>query len=106
MCVLLDESEPRQLAAHLPGHEVSTVPRAGWAGLKNGELLSRASTELDAFVTGDQGIEFQQAYTRLPLAIIVIAARNNRVETIIGLAGSILKALDGVEPGELVRVGE
>jgi hypothetical protein len=30
------------------------VPRMGWAGLKNGELLRRASIQFDVLVTGDQ----------------------------------------------------
>ena len=40
--MLLDEQLPRQLARELAGHEVRTVQREGWAGLKNGELLRRA----------------------------------------------------------------
>lgn len=51
---------PRPLAAHLSGHDVQTVPRLGWSGVKNGELLRRASGAFDVLVTGDQSIEFQQ----------------------------------------------
>jgi len=36
--VLLDECLPRQLKRHLPGHQVSTVPEMGWAGIKNVRL--------------------------------------------------------------------
>lgn len=43
MRILLDESLPRQLAQELPGHEVQTVQKRGWAGLKNGDLLRIAS---------------------------------------------------------------
>jgi hypothetical protein len=39
MRVLLDECLPRGLKRHLPGHDVRTVPEAGWAGMKNGALL-------------------------------------------------------------------
>jgi hypothetical protein len=42
MKVLLDECLPRKLKNHLLGHDCSTVPEAGWAGKKNGELLSLA----------------------------------------------------------------
>lgn len=41
--VLLDESVPRQLVAKLSGHDVSTVQREGWSGLKNGALLKQAA---------------------------------------------------------------
>ena len=39
MRVLLDECVPRALRRDIPGHEVKTVAEAGWAGVKNGELL-------------------------------------------------------------------
>ncbi len=60
MRILLDESLPRKLALEFSGHEVQTVQKHGWSGLKNGELLRRASAEFDVLVTGDQNIEYQQ----------------------------------------------
>jgi hypothetical protein len=36
MRVLLDECLPRKLGRLLVGHEVSTVQKAGWAGVVNG----------------------------------------------------------------------
>ena len=53
MRILLDESLPRQLALEISGHQVQTVQKQGWAGLKNGELLRRASADFDVLVTGD-----------------------------------------------------
>jgi hypothetical protein len=46
MRVLLDECVPRALRGDIPGHEVRTVAEMGWAGVKNGELLRRAASEL------------------------------------------------------------
>jgi len=40
--ILLDENLDWRLRRELPGHEVVSVPLIAWAGLKNGELLSRA----------------------------------------------------------------
>lgn len=37
MRVLLDECIPRTLAREFVGHQVQTVPQAGWAGKSNGE---------------------------------------------------------------------
>ncbi len=46
---------------HLSGYDCVTVPEAGWAGEKNGELLSLAENAgFQVFVSLDQGIEFQQ----------------------------------------------
>ena len=39
MKVALDECLPHRLRDHPPGHEVWTVRYAGFAGLKNGQLL-------------------------------------------------------------------
>lgn len=47
MRVLLDESLPRTLTRHLRDTVVETVYDRGWAGLKNGELLDRASSSFD-----------------------------------------------------------
>jgi hypothetical protein len=53
MRLLLDESLPRDLKAHLTGHDTSTVPEMGWAGMSNGDLLRAAESEFDVFVTAD-----------------------------------------------------
>ena len=45
--VLLDENLPHALESELAGCEVWTVRRAGWAGVKNGELLRRANDDFD-----------------------------------------------------------
>ena len=104
MRVLLDESIPRQLAPALPGHSVTTVQKEGWAGLKNSELLSKAAGRFDAFSTGDRNLEFQQQYADLEIGIVVLVALDNRVETILAMADSVLAALVALRPGQLVRV--
>jgi len=104
--VLLDESVPRQLAGRLGGHEVTTVTRLGWAGLRNGDLLRRASGTFDVLVTGDQGLEHQQNLSSIRLGIVVVAGRNNRVETFLALAPRILEAIEAVRPGALEPISE
>jgi len=41
---LLDEDVPRPLRRDVMGHDVSTVPEVGWAGVRNGVLLGLAAT--------------------------------------------------------------
>jgi len=53
MRVLLDECVPRALRGDIPGHDVKTVAEAGWAGIKNGELLRLAATAFDLVITVD-----------------------------------------------------
>ena len=105
MRVLLDESVPRQLAANLGDHDVTTVPKIGWAGFRNGELMAKAASQFDVFITAEKGIEFQQNYSELDLGIVILFAPDNRVETIVGLAPAILESLADLKPGRLVRVG-
>ena len=57
---------------------MKTVPDAGWAALKNGELLGRAQQEFEAFVTVDRNLPFQQDLSRFSIAVIVLRAPSNR----------------------------
>jgi predicted nuclease of predicted toxin-antitoxin system len=58
--ILLDECIDRRLVKEIEGHEVVTVPQAGWAGIQNGELLRLAQAQFDVFVTVDRNLSFQQ----------------------------------------------
>ncbi len=81
MRVLLDECVPRRLRRELPGHEVSTVTGHGRSGIKNGKLLALADAELDVFLTVDQNLKYQQNLSPFRIAIILLVARNNRLQT-------------------------
>jgi predicted nuclease of predicted toxin-antitoxin system len=105
MRILLDESLPRSLAQELSGHEVQTVQSRGWAGLKNGELLRLASAEFQALLTGDQNLEYQQNMAGLAIAVVVVVAVDNRIESLRPFVPEVLKVLATIQPGQLVRVG-
>ena len=107
MRILLDECLPARLCRDLSGHEVQTVPRAGWAGVKNGSLLRLIadSGKFDIFLTMDQNLEFQQNLLTLPIAVLVIEAVSNRIEHLIPLVLNILRELDHISPRSLRRVG-
>jgi hypothetical protein len=62
--ILLDECVDRRLARDLVGYSVSTVPKMGWAGTKNGALLALAEKEFEAFVTVDRKISVEQDLRR------------------------------------------
>ena len=104
MRILLDEDLPRRLGALLVGHECSTVPRSGWAGIKNGKLLALAATRFDVFLTMDQNLEYQQNPASLPIAILVVKAASNRIEHLVQPVPAILKELNHVPPRVLRRV--
>jgi hypothetical protein len=105
MRILLDDDLPRRLAAMLVGHEVSTVQRRGWAGIKNGELLGLAAAEFDVFLTMDGYLEFQQNLATLPIAVPVAEAVSNRMKHLVPLLPGILKELSEIPSKSLRRIG-
>lgn len=105
MRILLDESLPRRLIGELPGHSTSTVTENGWSGLENGTLLRTAVDKFDVFLTADQNLEYQQNLSALPLAVIVLIARNNTFEILQTLMPEVLDRLRQLEPRTLVQVG-
>ncbi len=104
MRIILDECLPKRLARELPGHQVTTVPAEGWAGIVNGELLRRISGNHDAFVTIDGNLTAQQNIKRLDFAVIVLRAGSNKIEDLRPLIPKILAALASAEPGQVAVV--
>jgi hypothetical protein len=103
--VLLDECVDRRLAADIEGHDVTTAPEAGWAGLTNGELLRRAQQQFDAFVTVDRSLPFQQDLARFAIAVIVLRSPSNRLADLRGLIPQLLATLTVAKRGEATWVG-
>ena len=105
MRLLLDECVDRRLARDLVGHSVSTVPRRGWAGIKNGELLALAEKEFDVFITVDRKIATQQDLTKFKIPVLLLRAQTNRLEDVRPLIAELLKTVDRARAGILKTVG-
>ena len=103
--ILLDECVDRRLAGHIKDHTVSTVPEMGWSGLSNGDLLSRAQSEFDVFLTTDRNLSYQQNLSRFAVAIAVIHAPTNRLDELIPLIPALLEALPTMQPGTPTVIG-
>jgi hypothetical protein len=103
--VLLDESLPRPFAAVLSGHEVRTVAALGWSGKENGELLHLAADGFDVLLTADRNLEHQQNLTTLPIAVVVLAAPTNRIESLAPLVPELLQLLKALPPRRLMHIG-
>jgi hypothetical protein len=104
MRVLLDEMMSSRLARELVGHEVSTVPREGWAGLTNGALLARIDALFDVLVTMDRGMRYQQRVTGRPFGIIEVHARSNALRALLPAVPRIREAIDTIQPGDVVTI--
>lgn len=105
MRILLDESLPKDLAALIVGHEVTTVLAAGWSSVKNGKLLTLAAASFDLFLTADRNLEYQQNLATLPIAVVVLIAHSNRVQHLAPLLPELLGLLGQIRPRSLYRVG-
>jgi hypothetical protein len=105
MRVLLDEQLPRQLVPYFVDHEVRTVQQEGWAGLKNGVLLTKAEDAgFAALVTGDKNMPFQQNIAKRRLGVLVMVAPSNAIEDLLPVVANALAALTTIQAGQLVRV--
>jgi hypothetical protein len=102
--VLLDECVDRRLAREITGHEVTTVPDAGWAAAKNGDLLALAENGFDAFVTVDRNLSFQQRLPRFAIAVVILRARSNRLVDLRPLVPRLLEALSAAKRGEVIWI--
>lgn len=108
MKVLVDECAPRALSVFLleQGHECLTVQQAGWSGKQNGDLLNLAETAFDVLVTIDANLRYQQTVSGRKIAVIVLTGRSNRVSDLSPLFARCVAALQTIQPGEMVVLGE
>ncbi len=106
MRVLLDECVPRRFRRELPEHEVRTVPEMGWASFKNGALLAAASGKFDVLVTTDRRLSYQHDISAFEIAVVVLVARRNKLESLLPLVPKLRKVLEHINVREVHRVGD
>ena len=92
MRVLLDESVPKALGFQLEGHFVRTAQAAGFGGMSNGKLLAAMkAADFEVLVTCDQNLPYQQGID-IPVKVLVLVAKDNRVTTILEFTQVLLYA--------------
>ena len=105
MKILLDECLPVDFRHSFHDHEVHTAQWAGLKGLNNGELLQAAENAgYDVLFTVDQGISHQQNMADRSIAIILIHSRTNQIEDMLPAVDAILRALETIQPRDVVAV--
>ena len=102
--VLLDECLPKKLKREFSNCIVSTVREMGWAGTKNGELMKIAHGHFDVFVTADQNLQYQQNLSYSNIGVIVLAAINNRIETLAPLMPRVNEVLQSIAAGQVIEI--
>jgi len=98
MRILLDECVPWPMHKLLSGHDCSTVQARGWGGIKNGDLLQRAETEFDLFITADQNIRYQQNLIGRRIAILELSTNDiGRIQAASTLINETLEKMGSSE---------
>ena len=105
MRILIDECIDERFRNCLPGHHCQTARYAGFAELKNGDLLAAAETSnFDVFLTVDQGIEYQQNLRDRTIAVVVFRAKSNRLKDLLSLLPRGLAQIDTIQPGQILKI--
>lgn len=102
---MLDEFLPRKLKREFTGHKVFTIDESGFKGLRNGELIKSASENgFEVLISVDRNIEHQQNKANLLLAVLVLTANTNRIESLLPLMAKALEVLESIKTGEIVKI--
>lgn len=105
MKVLLDHNVDWRLSDPLSEHEVSTALEMAWDTLKNGALLTEAEKfGFSLLITSDKGIKDQQAMKERSIAVLIIRAPNNRLETHFTMISEIIQVMAVIQPGQIIEV--
>lgn len=107
MRLLLDENLDWRLGRELSGHQIESVPLIGWAGLENGELLTKAAESgFDVLVTMDSNMAHQQNSGKYNVAVVALRARSNRLADTRPLMPDLLTLLPNVRAGTVTFLPE
>ena len=98
MKILLDECVPWPMHKLLVGHTCTTAQKRGWHAVKNGELIEKAETEFDLFITCDQNIRYQQNLQGRRIAILELST--NDLRRILMSGEPLLQVVATIQPGE------
>lgn len=105
MRILLDECVDQKLRLMFAEHDCHSAAYAKLAGLKNGALLAAAeAASFEVLITTDQEIPYQQNLGGMRLSIIILCAKTNRLADLKHLVPAALKALNSIEPGQVIRL--
>ena len=72
----------------------------GWRGKSDGDLLDRAETAFDVFLTADRGLRHQQNLTGRSLAIVVVSTE--RLTRLAGAVRELNDAINRSREGEVI----
>ena len=106
MRILLDECVPKPLSKEFVDFDIKTVTQMKWSGTKNGALLKlMKEAGFTVLLTSDRNIRYEQNLQQAEIAVIVMAARTNRLNDLLPLVSKVKESLVKIKPGELIEIG-
>jgi hypothetical protein len=94
MKILLDHNLPRKLRSFLAGHDVRTARQMRWDQRVNGDLLQAAAGGgLEAFLTIDKNLPYQQNLATLPLPVVIFDSDSNALPAVTPFVPHVLRLL-------------
>ena len=105
MKVLIDENLPHKLRNVLSGHACFTTSYMGWSGISNGELLRMAAANgFEVVISNDRGLEYQQNQDALPVSVVVLLTKDNKLKPIESMVPALIAALHDLKPKSFVKI--
>ena len=106
MKIIIDECLPKRMTNFFAGEKVWTVPQIGLGGYKDSELLAELEKRnIDAFITIDGNIEYQQQFKNRILGTIVIRSVSNRFADLQHhLEEALVKIVKSIQPGTITHI--
>ncbi|MBL8217241.1 MAG: DUF5615 family PIN-like protein [Bryobacterales bacterium] len=104
MRILLDERVNARLRAAFPSHAVRTATEAGWRSATDNSILELAEAHFDVLVTVDRKLKNLHHRSSRRLALVIVRVANNTLEAYRPMFAEILRAVEQVAPGTVLRV--
>jgi predicted nuclease of predicted toxin-antitoxin system len=103
MRILIDECEDERLRHEFAEHDCQTGRFAGYAGLKNGQLLDAAeAAAFEVLITVDKNIPLQQNLTSRKISILILRVSTNRLSDLLSTVPEAIRALAVIQPEEVL----
>jgi len=106
--ILLDKCLPKKLKYRIeeldPDFSVHTVPEMGWAGTKDGVLLTKSEKDFDVFITSDRNLSFQQSIEDAEIYILLLIAPTNIYEDLLPLVKKLESVIKNHESGQFSKI--
>jgi predicted nuclease of predicted toxin-antitoxin system len=102
--IFIDECIDWRLTRCFGEIETKTARQMGWSELKNGKLLREAAKQFDVFVTVDRSIEFQNNLSQIPIAVVILVAQSNLLQSLAALVPKVIEKIPDLAVGTVTRI--